>query len=206
MITRRSLPNLSMALALSRNRLHRRQRIMTSEELRRPCQLTSPIGRRSSGTSTQVVTRREVAWRMRERMTMRVGGYHRMSFWRGREWLLCQCRRVLEGLLREEILVGSEMQFGQKLASNDFTVFCLFCFVLLFITCVFLCFDFGKCNFSWDISVLILHVYEILVINSKPGVCIIMSTRISSTLLRVFVMEESDWIIPMTRQYSHKTV
>jgi len=70
---------------------------------------------------------------------MTMSGYHHTSFWRGQEWLLSLYTRVLEELSREEILVGSEMQYGQKLGSNNFTIILFFCSNVLH---VFFCFYF----------------------------------------------------------------
>ena len=104
----------------------RRSALSSSEPRRRRCRWTSRTGRRSWETSTEIITGTGTTpTTTNSTATKRArteGGSRRTSFWRsrwrGRGSLRSRCTKALGELWKEEISVGSEMQFGKKLGSK----------------------------------------------------------------------------------------
>ena len=104
----------------------RRSELSSSEPRRRRCRWTSRTGRRSWETSTEIITGTGTTpTTTNSTATKRArteGGSRRTSFWRsrwrGRGSLRSRCTKALGELWKEEISVGSEMQFGKKLGSK----------------------------------------------------------------------------------------
>ena len=104
----------------------RRSALSSSEPRRRRCRWTSRTGRRSWETSTEITTgtgttptttNSTATERARTECGSRRTSFWR-SRWRGRGSLRSRCTKALGELWKEEISVGSEMQFGKKLGSK----------------------------------------------------------------------------------------